>query len=121
MGSKATENAQVIKSIVEVAKARQLVVLDSKTSESSKLYKEAVLAGLPAGLRDVFLDNSNDLAAVKRQLRTLIDLAKKNGKAIGIGHVGPQGPTTARAIREMLPEIQKEGIQIVPLDELLNN
>lgn len=121
MGSKATENAQVVKSIVEVAKARQLVVLDSKTSETSKLYQEAQIAGLPAGWRNVFLDNSNDLAAIKRQLRTLMDLAKKNGKAIGIGHVGPQGPTTARAIREMLPEIQKEGIQIVPLDELLTN
>lgn len=120
MGSKATENVQVVKAVVEVAKARQLVVLDSKTSESSKLYKEAVLAGLPAGLRDVFLDNSNDLGAIKQQIRSLIDLAKKNGKAIGIGHVGPQGPTTARAIREMLPEFQKEGIQIVPLDELLN-
>lgn len=120
MGSKATENPQVVKSVVEVAKARQLVVLDSKTSESSKLYKEALMAGLPAGLRDVFLDNSNDLGTIKQQIRSLIDLARKNGKAIGIGHVGPQGPTTARAIREMLPEFQKEGIQIVPLDELLN-
>lgn len=120
MGSKATEDEQVVQTLVEVAKAHQLLVLDSKTSEATKLYREAQKSGLPTGMRDVFLDNSNDLGAIKKQIRILIELAKKNGKAIGIGHVGPQGPTTARAIREMLPELQKEGIQIVPLSELLN-
>ncbi len=119
MGSEATESESVVSSIIEVTKERRLFVLDSKTSEGTKLYSEAKRAGIPSGVRDVFLDNSNDLGAIKKQLRLLMDLAEKNGTAIGIGHVGPQGPNTFRALKEMLPEFEKRGIQIVPLSELL--
>ncbi|MDA8229038.1 MAG: divergent polysaccharide deacetylase family protein [Desulfitobacterium hafniense] len=119
MGSKATEDERVIKELLKIAKERQLIILDSKTSDNSHLYKEAKKNGNQAAIRDIFLDNSNSLTSIKQQIRSLKDLAKKNGKAIGIGHVGPQGVTTARAIKEMLPELEKEGIQIVPLSELV--
>ncbi|MHB1654066.1 MAG: divergent polysaccharide deacetylase family protein [Desulfitobacteriaceae bacterium] len=119
MGSKGTEDPKLVQSIVQIAKEKDLLVLDSKTSESTILAKEARKAGIPTGSRDVFLDNSSDLSSIKKQLRQLIQTAKTNGKAIGIGHVGPQGPNTARAIREMLPEFEAQGIQLVPLSELL--
>jgi N-acetylmuramoyl-L-alanine amidase len=119
MGSRATESNRVVSQVIEVAKERGLLILDSKTSDATKLYSEANRAGLTAALRDVFLDNSNDLGAIKKQIHLLMELAEKNGTAIGIGHVGPQGPNTARAIREMMPEIEKHEIQVVPLSELI--
>jgi uncharacterized protein len=121
MGSKGTENPKVVAALVEVAKEHNLLILDSKTSESTILAKEAKKAGVTSGTRDIFLDNSADLYSIKKQISLLINEAKKSGKAIGIGHVGPQGPNTARAIREMLPEISTQGIKIVPLSQLLES
>ena len=121
MGSRGTENSKVVAAIVDVAKKHHLLVLDSKTSETTILAADAQKAGVPSAIRDVFLDNANDLGSIKKQIRQLMLKAKTSGKAIGIGHVGPQGPTTARAIKEMLPEIQAEGIKIVPLSELLKS
>jgi uncharacterized protein len=121
MGSKGTENPKVVAALVEVAKEHNLLILDSKTSESTILAKEATKAGLTSGTRDIFLDNSADLYSIKKQISLLITEAKKSGKAIGIGHVGPQGPNTARAIREMLPEIRAQGIKVVPLSKLLES
>lgn len=121
MGSKGTEDPNLVQAIIEVAKERDLLILDSKTSEKSILAKEAHQAQIASGMRDIFLDNANDLGSIKKQLKALIQKAKTSGKAIGIGHVGPQGPNTARAIREMLPEFEAQGIQLVPLSELLQN
>lgn len=121
MGSKGTENAKIVKAIVETAKEHDYIILDSKTSESSILAKEAKLAGIRTGIRDVFLDNSADLASIKKQIRVLIEKAKTSEKAIGIGHVGPQGPLTAKALKEMESEFYSQGIQIVPLSELLQS
>lgn len=121
MGSKGSENTAIAGEIVKFAQERNLYVLDSRTSESSLLAKAAEKAGLPWGRRDIFLDNSSNLSSIKKQLRLLIATAKKYGKAIGIGHVGPQGPYTAQAIQELLPEFAKERIQIVPLSELLTH
>lgn len=121
MGSKGTENPKVVAAIVEKAKEHNLLILDSKTSEATLLAREAQKAGVTSGTRDVFLDNSADLNSIKKQIRLLMAKAKESGKAIGIGHVGPQGPNTARAIREMLPEMSAQGIRIVPLSELLKS
>jgi N-acetylmuramoyl-L-alanine amidase len=121
MGSKATESNQVVSGILEVAKEQNLMVLDSKTSENTKLYSEAKKVGILSAQRDIFLDNANNLGSIKKQIRTLMSTAEKSGSAIGIGHVGPQGSNTARALREMLPEFEKSGIQIVPLSELLQS
>jgi len=121
MGSKGTENPKVVAAIVEKAKEHNLLILDSKTSETTLLAREAQKAGVTTGTRDVFLDNSADLNSIKKQIRLLMAKAKESGKAIGIGHVGPQGPNTARAIKEMLPEMSAQGIRIVPLSELLQS
>lgn len=119
MGSKGSEDPKIVTTVVNVAKEHNLFILDSKTSEATILAEKAQNEGLYSSMRDVFLDNSADINSIKKQIRLLMEKAKTNGKAIGIGHVGPQGPSTAQAIREMLPELESQGIQIVPLSELL--
>jgi hypothetical protein len=42
--------------------------------------------------------------------------AKKEGKAVAIGH---PHPLTARAIKEMIPEIEREGIRLVFASEVV--
>ena len=56
--------------------------------------------------------------------RNYLEGAKKalaNGTSIVIGHVGAEGgEQTAKAIRDTLPEIEKLGVEIVPLSEIYN-
>ena len=47
------------------------------------------------------------------------EIAKKNGYAVAIGHVGPAGGiTTAEAIKRAVPEIEKMGVKLVTVSEL---
>ncbi|MGQ9511599.1 divergent polysaccharide deacetylase family protein [Thermodesulfitimonas sp.] len=56
---------------------------------------------------------------LKEQLRMAARLAQKRGSAVAIGHVGITGANTARAIREMIPELEAQGIELVYLSNVL--
>ena len=45
--------------------------------------------GVPTARRHVFLDNDLDIDKISQQLEKLVKVSKKNGIAIGIGHVKP--------------------------------
>src|SRR5690606_19610477 len=65
----------------------------------------------------VFLDHVDDEEAIRRQIRRLMKLALRDGKAVGIGHVRPR---TYAALMDMLPELRAAGIRLVPVSELLS-
>jgi polysaccharide deacetylase 2 family uncharacterized protein YibQ len=48
-------------------------------------------------------------------VRELISIAKRDGKAVAIGHPHEE---TFTALREMVPVLEEEGVAIVPLSEL---
>lgn len=119
MGSKATEDKRVIRAIVEVLKDKNMYIVDSKTSPNSVIREIAEELGVIVYERDVFLDNKKDLLNVKKQIKTLELIAEKNKIAIGIGHVGPEGGNvTAKAIKDMITEIESMGLEIVPVSKL---
>ncbi len=69
--------------------------------------------------RDVFLDSTKDVEQVKANLRKAAEIAGKNGSAVAIGHVGPEGgKTTAEAIAALIPELEDAGIEFVTVGEL---
>lgn len=119
MGSRATENLRVVAAVVGVASQRGKFVLDSRTSMKSVMKSIAEETNVPFLQRNLFLDEQANVAHVKGQMRKLAAHAKKNGYAIGIGHVGVTGPVTARTLREIMPELEAEGIQFVHLSALL--
>jgi hypothetical protein len=117
-GSALTENKEAMKFLMAELKARNLFFLDSLTSPRSVAYGTAKEFGLRAAKRDVFLDNEeNNPAYVRKQLEELVAIAKKHGKAIGIGH--PR-PTTINELRTWLAEAPDKGIEIVPVSKLMN-
>lgn len=119
MGSKATEDKRVVSAIVEVLKEKNMYIVDSKTSPNSVIREVAEEYGILVFERDVFLDNLKDIYNIKNQIKKLELLAEKNKIAIGIGHVGPEGGTvTAKAIKEMIPDIESMGLEIVPVSKL---
>jgi hypothetical protein len=115
-GSSLTENKEAMKFLMAELKARNLMFLDSFTSAKSVAYSTAKEFGLKSAKRDVFLDNDSDNpASIRRQLDELVETARMNGKAIGIGH---PHPATIIELRKWLAETGNMGVEIVPVSSL---
>jgi len=116
MGSKATEDVVVMQALMEVLKNQGLFYIDSYTSSHTVGPKTARQAGVASGSNSRFIDRENDLPAIKKAIRQTVEKARREGKAIAIGH---PHPLTAQAIREMIPEIEKAGVKLVFASEVV--
>jgi polysaccharide deacetylase 2 family uncharacterized protein YibQ len=116
MGSKATEDPEVMKALMGVLKKEGLYYVDSHTSSQTVGPQFARQAGVAFGSNDRFIDHEKDLEAIKKAIRLAMKRAKKEGKAIAIGH---PHPLTAQGIREMIPEIEAAGIRLVFASEIV--
>lgn len=121
-GSRATENKQIMRIILEELKKRDLFFLDSRTTPVSVCGNISEKIRLRHAERDVFLDlapkkdEKQCRAYIKKQIKELMSIAKTRGSAIAIGH---DKRLTLDVIRESVPDIEKENIKIVPLKELV--
>ncbi len=116
MGSKATQNSKLMRWIFDELKKKKMFFLDSMTSSNSIAWVTAQNVNLPQLKRNVFLDNEDDTAYIERQIWQLVDQAKDQGYAVGIGHYRKK---TLDAIKKLVPKIKKQGIQMVTLQELI--
>jgi len=121
-GSKATEEERVMRVILSALKKRGLFFLDSATTADSVCPDVARDIKLRFAQRDVFLDltDQTDLenfeAYIRGQVQELASIAMKQGSAIGVGH---NKRTTLKVIMDIIPELEEQGIKIVPLKELV--
>jgi len=113
MGSRAVENEEIVRIIVEVAKEKNLFIIDSGTSPGTKFPEIAKELGVPLLKRDVFLDDISSSSYVRKQM---VRLAKGNG--IAIGHVGVTGKVCSLGVFQAIEEFKKRNIKIVPVSEL---
>lgn len=93
-----------------------LYFVDSYTTADSIAYQIAREHGIPAARRDVFLDDVNTETAVRLQLSRLLDIARRKGFALGIGH--PR-PATLAVLSTELPRLAAEGIELVPVSAIV--
>ena len=117
MGSLLTENDLAMRVLLEEIHKRGLFFIDSRTSSHTVAYSVAKSFGVKSEDRDVFLDNKSDIAYIKGQIDTAIRIAIKKGEATVIGHAKPE---TVAAIREKLPDFEKEGIELVTISRVLD-
>jgi polysaccharide deacetylase 2 family uncharacterized protein YibQ len=116
-GSALTANREAMKFLMAELKTRNLFFLDSLTNPKSVAFETAIESGVKAARRDVFLDNEgNNPSYIRGQLDMLVDVARKNGKAIGIGH---PHPATLSELSKWLAETDVQGIEIVPVSRLM--
>lgn len=116
MGSKITENREIMKIILEEIRRYNLFFIDSMTSKNSIAYKLAQEMGVKTAVRSVFLDNKNDMEYIKKQISEAREIALKDGEAIAIGH---SRINTFYVLKRMVPELIKTGIEIVPASQLV--
>ena len=116
-GSQATTDAKLMAELMPLLKQRDLFFVDSRTTAATVAFEAAEHAGVPSGFRNVpFLDDVQDVAAIRKQLELAIRGAKEKGAAIAIGHPHPE---TLRALKEELPRAEAEGVHLVVVSELV--
>ncbi len=116
MGSRLTEQRDSMAAVLEVLQERGLFFVDSRTSAASVAVTEARRIGVPVTLRDVFLDNVREVPAIAREIRKLAGVARRRGSAVGICHPYPE---TLAALRQEAEFLREQGIEVVPVSQLL--
>jgi uncharacterized protein len=118
MGSRFTSCSKKVIQALKVIKERDLFFVDSLTTCHSKAYELARRLHMRAAPRNIFLDNTQELPSIRRQIRRLKTHALIYGAAIGIGH--PHIPTLA-ALHEFKWELedQRSPLELVPVSRLL--
>ncbi|HEY6874446.1 MAG TPA: divergent polysaccharide deacetylase family protein [Geobacteraceae bacterium] len=116
MGSRFTEDRSKMQIVLTVLKGKGMFFIDSKTTPASVGDKVAREMGIPVASRNVFLDNEQDVGAIKAQLAKLAGMAKKSGSAIGICH---PHKATLQALAAELPLLKGEGITFVHVSTLV--
>jgi uncharacterized protein len=112
MGSVATLDTTLMNVVAQEVLRRDMLFLDSLTIGHSVGYREAAQAGVPAAMRDVFLDDTNDAAMIQGQLELTERIARHQGNAIAIGH--PRHLTLS-ALEAWLPGLAEKGFVLWPL------
>ncbi len=116
MGSKITEDREIMEIVLEEIKKYNLFFIDSITTKDSIAYEVAREMEIKSAVRTVFLDNENDMDYIKGQILEVQETALREGEAIAIGH---SRISTFYVLKRMVPELIKAGIEIVPVSELV--
>jgi polysaccharide deacetylase 2 family uncharacterized protein YibQ len=101
----------------ELLRAGGLYFVDSYTTHRSVALQIASEQGVPAIKRDVFLDSDPAPEMVAMEFERLKALARERGLAVAIGH---PYPGTLAFLERAIPGLVEEGIELVPLRELIH-
>ena len=93
-----------------------LFFVDSYTIHTSIALPVARQHQVPSVKRDVFLDNSRLTDDIAYQFNRLIRKAHKQGAALAIAHPHPE---TIQFLQNKLPELNKMGVNLVPISEYI--
>lgn len=116
MGSKFTEDEPLMRAVFEVVRKKRLFFLDSRTTSNSVVDKVSREMKVRSADRSVFLDNTRDERYITGQIDELVAMARRNGTAIAIGHPYPE---TISALRQRVPGLANEGVDVVKLSNLI--
>jgi polysaccharide deacetylase 2 family uncharacterized protein YibQ len=116
MGSKATEDENLMKIIFTEMQGKKLYFLDSFVTPQTVCEKLSREIGVKFAKRAVFLDNEADAYYIRMQLMSLLDDALDDGSAIGIGH---DRKLTLDLIKDFVSKIDSEKFELVFVSELV--
>lgn len=116
MGSALTQHQQSMNWLMQELQYQGLFFVDSRTTASSVALNTAQDYDIPSRSRDVFLDHDRTTEAVDRQFQKLLQVARKKGSAIAIGH---PAPVTMDYLSSQLAQLDSLGVQLVNVSELI--
>jgi polysaccharide deacetylase 2 family uncharacterized protein YibQ len=116
MGSRFTADRERMRWVLARLKDSGLFFVDSRTTAQSVACEVAATLALPCAARTLFLDDTDEEAAIARQLDTLLQLARTRGDVIGIGHARP---ATLAALQVAVPGFAAAGVDLVPVSTIV--
>lgn len=117
-GSEATSDPALMRELMPVLREHHLFYIDSRTTSATVAYETAQNSRVPSAFRNVpFLDDVTEVGAVRKQLELALRGAREKGEAVAIGH---PHPVTLQALREVLPNVQSEGVRLTFASELVH-
>jgi len=116
-GSASTADKKLMAELMPVLKEHKLFYVDSRTSAATVAYDTAQRFAVRAAFRNVpFLDDVEDVSAIRKQIEIAIARAARKQDAIAIGHAHP---STLEALKETLPQAKSHGVKLVFASELV--
>ncbi|MDR2730850.1 MAG: divergent polysaccharide deacetylase family protein [Treponema sp.] len=109
-GSKITMNINMMETILSFCAEEKIIFVDSRTTAGTEVPAAARKLGIKIQERDVFLDNEQDKASMLRYISTGLERARKNGKAVMIGHAW--SPELAPLLAEEFPKLKEQGYSL---------
>jgi uncharacterized protein len=111
-GSRATPDPRVMRAALTVVKAHGLWFEENRNSPRSVATPVARSLGLRTIQVSSYLDDPPSKLTDK--VRGLIATAKRQGWAVGVGHIATGTP---QVVRRLLPEFDRAGVEIVPVTQ----
>lgn len=116
MGSAMTSSLFGMQKVMQSLSHYNFYFLDSMTIGNSQSMRAAAGTGVKVIKRKVFLDDTQNEADIRVQFNRAIQLARRNGSAIAIGH---PHPSTVRVLQQMVYNLPPD-ITLVRPSSLLN-
>jgi polysaccharide deacetylase 2 family uncharacterized protein YibQ len=118
MGSLLTRHPGAMGWLMEGVKAYgDLYFIDSRTTTETVAEGVAQEYAVPVTRRNVFLDNDRSPRVIRNQFRQLLDQARREGAAIGIGHPYPE---TIAVLKRELGKLEASGsVRLIPASQLI--
>ena len=117
-GSEATADPALMEELMPVLQKWNLFYVDSRTTAATVAYDTAQRLGVRSGFRNVpFLDDVQEVSAVRKQIELALRGAKEKGEAIAIGH---PHRATLEALSEVLPQAEARGVHLVYASNLVH-
>jgi polysaccharide deacetylase 2 family uncharacterized protein YibQ len=116
MGSAMTSSLFGMQKVMQALGQYNLYFLDSMTIGNSQSMRAAAGTNVKVIKRKVFLDDTQNEADIRFQFNRAVELARRNGSAIAIGH---PHPSTVRVLQQMVYSLPAD-ITLVRPSSLLN-
>jgi polysaccharide deacetylase 2 family uncharacterized protein YibQ len=118
MGSKLTKLYTPMMWTMRFLKERDLIFIDSVTTNKTKAERIALQLGVPTAHRQIFLDNKLTREYIDKQFMQLIDHAQQFKSAVAIAHPHPE---TILALNRLIPLLAELDIDLVPISTLIGS
>lgn len=116
LGGAVTADSATMTAVLKAVGRRGLFYVDDGTSTRSVATALAPDLGTPALAADVVLDATADPTVVKANLDRLVDIARRNGSAIGMASGLPDH---LPAIAHFAADLPSQGLALVPVSALV--
>lgn len=115
-GSVFTADDKSMDLFIKALKKYDFQFIDSRTTATSVAKKYTKKHNMHYIARNIFLDNNKDYKYIQTQLKKAIEIAKKKGSAIAIGHPYPITMKVLKESKDLVADVNMVYIHQLPLN-----